>query len=624
VLTLYLYEYKTINSLSTSTMELVHQPTKHRVNRQTSSASTKKFFAIRKCDTLAAPAIFWNWEDCKFYIDSKENEAVEYRVCGGLKQAVEYIVGDDHDLEPDDAKPRRRGSPTDKSSSKKKSSRSYSTSSLEGRAAQQLVTMTSTTAKRPRTSNETKDFPSPIVRLAERPNNSSSPLSTAPSSLAIMRFNYISPRKTCNFTVKAPIAPALNRIPAPATKVPNHELSYTFGKWMISVNERIAEALSKTMIEYQRQRKQPGRRQQRLSFEDSDVPQLKPLPKHTCRFILKPKNPVAQDSDLRDLFPVVLYDMLADAQAYELDSIIHWLPSGQNFRIDNPSWLVQHVLPIYFDKHITTYNDFLEQLTRWGFEGGAGVCKYKEDFDELSIAMPVVCPSRIQFFVHSLSLFSVFHSDFVKNDRNISWRIVQEGPRGLGDHAIGENSIPFIHLCDSDGEDSDEEDSVEVASLAASEEEADASAVFVEEGDRPFIKPSPPKRKQGTASSKHTTEEQHRWSPAPDNRRGWIPAASPPAQVDYSKIPMEWFPSMLFSVLEDAARFPTRGQIISWNPDGRSFSIWKPRPFKSDVLGPYFGNLDYAEFHDQLRLWGFQSVQPSVPGQSIKCTYILS
>jgi hypothetical protein len=225
-------------------------------------------------------------------------------------------------------------------------------------------------------------------------------------------------------------------------------------------------------------------------------------------------------------------------------------------------------------------------------------------------------------FLFSL-LISVFHSDFVKNDRNISWRIVQEGPRGVGDRTIGENSIPFIRLYDSDGEDSDEEDSDEVASLAGSEQEADASAVFVEEGDRPFIKPSPPKRKQGKASNKNTTEEQHRWSP-PDNRRGWIPAASPPGKVDYSKIPMEWFPSMLFSVLEDAARIPTRGQIISWNSDGKSFSIWKPRPFQSDVLGPYFGNLGYAEFHDQLRLWGFQSVQPSVPGQPIECTYILS
>jgi hypothetical protein len=395
VFELYLYEYKTVNSLSTSTMVVMHQPTKHRVSRQTSSAPPKKFFAIRKCNALAAPAIFWNWEDCKFYIDSKENEAVEYRVCGGLKQAVEYIVGDDHDLEPDDAKPRRGDSPTDKSSSKKKRRRSSNASSLElssleDQAAQQLVTMTSSTAKRPRTSSETTNFPSP---------------GTVPPSLAIMRFQYVSPRKTCNFTVKAPIAPASNKIPAPAVKVPK-QLSYTFGKWMISVNERIAEALSKTMIESQKQRKQRDRRQQRLSFEDSDVPELKPLPKHTCRFILKPKHPVTQDSDLRDLFPVVLYDMLEDAHAYGLDSIIHWLPSGQNFRIDNSSSLVQHVLPIYFDKHITTYNGFLEQLTRWGFEGGAGVCEFEEDFDELSIAMPGVCPSRIQLFVHSLLIFS--------------------------------------------------------------------------------------------------------------------------------------------------------------------------------------------------------------------------
>ena len=83
------------------------QPQKRRgqgQQRQSSSSKSlvavapRRYFAIRKCRSLQAPAIFCSWEDCSYYVDSEEddtNEAAdddpEFQVFDVLHKAVEYI-----------------------------------------------------------------------------------------------------------------------------------------------------------------------------------------------------------------------------------------------------------------------------------------------------------------------------------------------------------------------------------------------------------------------------------------------------------------------------------------------------------------------------------------------------
>jgi hypothetical protein len=62
------------------------------------SASDKKpaakqiYYAIRKCDSLRAPAIFLHWDDCSFYVDNDENEDVDFAKFDKVVDAVAYIT----------------------------------------------------------------------------------------------------------------------------------------------------------------------------------------------------------------------------------------------------------------------------------------------------------------------------------------------------------------------------------------------------------------------------------------------------------------------------------------------------------------------------------------------------
>jgi hypothetical protein len=55
-------------------------------------AAKPKFYAIRKCDALRAPAIFFHWDDCRFYVNVKENDdPVEYQSFEMLADAARYL-----------------------------------------------------------------------------------------------------------------------------------------------------------------------------------------------------------------------------------------------------------------------------------------------------------------------------------------------------------------------------------------------------------------------------------------------------------------------------------------------------------------------------------------------------
>jgi hypothetical protein len=56
------------------------------------SKAQHAYFAVRQCDFLKGPAIFFAWEDCCFYIDQKENEGeVECQGFDMILDAVEWI-----------------------------------------------------------------------------------------------------------------------------------------------------------------------------------------------------------------------------------------------------------------------------------------------------------------------------------------------------------------------------------------------------------------------------------------------------------------------------------------------------------------------------------------------------
>jgi hypothetical protein len=55
-------------------------------------AAKPQFYAVRKCDALRAPAIFFHWDDCRFYVNVKENDdPVEYKSFDMLADAARYL-----------------------------------------------------------------------------------------------------------------------------------------------------------------------------------------------------------------------------------------------------------------------------------------------------------------------------------------------------------------------------------------------------------------------------------------------------------------------------------------------------------------------------------------------------
>lgn len=56
-------------------------------------SAKRVYHAVRKCDSLKAPAIFFAWEDCNFYVDNDENEGVvDWKSFEQLVDAVKYLT----------------------------------------------------------------------------------------------------------------------------------------------------------------------------------------------------------------------------------------------------------------------------------------------------------------------------------------------------------------------------------------------------------------------------------------------------------------------------------------------------------------------------------------------------
>eukprot|EP00934_Nitzschia_sp_Nitz4_P003882 Nitzschia sp. Nitz4//scaffold172_size47551//44039//44446//NITZ4_007148-RA/size47551-snap-gene-0.65-mRNA-1//1//CDS//3329538771//3872//frame0 len=64
------------------------------------------------------------------------------------------------------------------------------------------------------------------------------------------------------------------------------------------------------------------------------------------------------------------------------------------------------------------------------------------------------------------------------------------------------------------------------------------------------------------------------------------------------------FPCILHQMLE-VEEAEGNGHIISWNPDGLSFSVHKPKLFADRIMGKYFNQTKYKSFQRQLNLYEF-------------------
>jgi hypothetical protein len=56
------------------------------------------------------------------------------------------------------------------------------------------------------------------------------------------------------------------------------------------------------------------------------------------------------------------------------------------------------------------------------------------------------------------------------------------------------------------------------------------------------------------------------------------------------------FPYKLRVMLDAADRDPIMGSIVSWNPKGTGFIVWKPMEFAAQVLPYYFRTDKFASF----------------------------
>jgi hypothetical protein len=67
------------------------------------------------------------------------------------------------------------------------------------------------------------------------------------------------------------------------------------------------------------------------------------------------------------------------------------------------------------------------------------------------------------------------------------------------------------------------------------------------------------------------------------------------------------FPAKLHQILNEVEQ-KGNDEIISWNPDGKSFNVHNQKTFVDSVLPSYFRHSKYRSFQRQLNLYGFERV----------------
>lgn len=67
----------------------------------------------------------------------------------------------------------------------------------------------------------------------------------------------------------------------------------------------------------------------------------------------------------------------------------------------------------------------------------------------------------------------------------------------------------------------------------------------------------------------------------------------------------EPFPVRLHKMLEEVVEKQGKEHIISWNPDGRSFTVHQPKVFAQSIMQNHFNQTKYKSFQRQLNLYEF-------------------
>ncbi|KAJ6797296.1 heat shock factor protein 7 isoform X1 [Iris pallida] len=82
-----------------------------------------------------------------------------------------------------------------------------------------------------------------------------------------------------------------------------------------------------------------------------------------------------------------------------------------------------------------------------------------------------------------------------------------------------------------------------------------------------------------------------------------LPAAEPPESQRSIPTP---FLSKTYNIVDD----PSVDDVISWNPDGSAFVVWRPAEFARDLLPKYFKHNNFSSFVRQLNTYGFRKIVP--------------
>jgi hypothetical protein len=314
--------------------------------------------------------------------------------------------------------------------------------------------------------------------------------------------------------------------------------------------------------------------------------------------------PFVAKGTVRESFPIKLFKMLEhiDLHEPELANIVSWQPDGRSFLVHGDTKkMEEHILPRFF-KGQKQYASFRRQLNLWGFrrinEKGANNGAYYHD----------MCIRGKPHLCRDISLMAQTRGSKRKEPRyDSTWGNVEEVESRINTHpALSTASKSVVPgAAERVSETSNSPSSSLSSSLPwtsrLSEEVGDQSQAtsnfFILKNqysavDLEHFSRSPPRM---------TEDQTYRdlCSMVADESKPFVAKGSA----------RESFPVKLFKMLEHIdLHEPELANIVSWQPDGRSFLIHgDTKKMEEHILPRFFkGQKQYASFRRQLNLRGFR------------------
>merc|ERR1711862_583723 len=72
------------------------------------------------------------------------------------------------------------------------------------------------------------------------------------------------------------------------------------------------------------------------------------------------------EKEMRQPFPVKVYEMLENAESKEFSHIVSWNADGTGFMVHDKEYFTKEIVPHYFN--LTKYKSFQRQLSLYGFQ----------------------------------------------------------------------------------------------------------------------------------------------------------------------------------------------------------------------------------------------------------------